>query len=91
MRPLYADLQTGARALPRGGAPRLLSDPRPGDILVDGIALRRGRDRRLLLRFPKRRDPRGEVHLIVRPATPAARAAFEDAVIRELRARRESA
>jgi len=91
VRPLFTDLRM-QRAPDRDRETGLLAYLRltlPGDIQIDGITLRRGRDQRLLLGYPKRRGARGEEHPIVRPTTPAARAEFEAAVISELRARGE--
>ena len=53
---------------------------RVSDLVLDGVALRRGRDGRLLLSWPQRRDRAGRQHSIVRPAGDAERVALEQAV-----------
>ncbi|MFT7464310.1 MAG: hypothetical protein ACI9EF_002663 [Pseudohongiellaceae bacterium] len=53
-------------------------------IVIDGIALRRSRDDRLILSWPRRRDNRGQLHHSVRPADDDARLALEAAVFEEL-------
>lgn len=51
-----------------------------GDLILDGIAVRRTRDGRHVLSFPTRHDRAGRQHHVVRPADTAARTAFEEAV-----------
>ena len=49
-------------------------------LVLDGVALRRGRDGRLLLAWPERRDRAGRRHSVVRPTGDAERVALEKAV-----------
>lgn len=60
-----------------------------GDLLLDGIAVRRARDRRLVLSYPQRTDSYGNRHPVVRPLDDAARRAIESAVFRALGLDRE--
>lgn len=53
-------------------------------ILIDGVALRRSRDQRLLLSWPGRRDKHGRLHHSVRPFDDDARIALEAAIFDEL-------
>ncbi|RKY19801.1 MAG: hypothetical protein DRQ55_09720 [Planctomycetota bacterium] len=50
---------------------------RYGDLLLDGIAVRRTRDGRMCLSFPTRHDRHGRQHHLVRPADDASRRAIE--------------
>ena len=47
---------------------------------LDGIALRRSADRRLVLSFPSRRDRAGREHPIIRPLDDTARLEIEHQV-----------
>lgn len=51
-----------------------------GNLIVDGITVRRTADGALTLSFPERRDRLGRRHSIVRPVDNDARLAFEKAV-----------
>ncbi len=55
-----------------------------GAIAVDGVALRRTRDGRLVLSFPVRHDSQGRQLPILRPTGNEARAAIEAAVLQAL-------
>jgi DNA-binding cell septation regulator SpoVG len=57
---------------------------RYGDVLVDGVCVRRTLDGRIVLAWPERRDGAGRRHAIVRPASEAARVELERAVLAEL-------
>lgn len=57
----------------------------PGDLRLDGVAVRLTRDKRHALSFPRRIDSKGDEHPIIRPMTPAARAAIEGQVLGHLR------
>ena len=57
---------------------------RVADLVLDGVALRRGRDGRLLLSWPERRDQAGRRHSVVRPAGDDERVALEQAVFAAL-------
>lgn len=59
-----------------------------GELRLDGIAVRRTRDGRVVVTFPGRRDGRGHRHAVVRPTTDSTRRAIEAQVIAELRRRR---
>jgi DNA-binding cell septation regulator SpoVG len=48
-----------------------------GALRIDGIAVRRTLDGRVVLSFPERRDASGRRHPIVRPLDAACRAAIE--------------
>ena len=61
-----------------------------GALVLDGIALRRSADGRLLLAWPGRRDTHGKQHHSVRPVDDAARVALESAVFAELKLRTEA-
>jgi hypothetical protein len=54
---------------------------RYGDLLLDGIAVRRTRDGRVVLSWPSRRDSRGRDHSVVRPCGDDARQALEAAIL----------
>jgi hypothetical protein len=60
---------------------------RYGDLLLDGLALRRTRDHRLVLSFPKPRRV-GFTRQLVGPAGPDVREQIESEVIAELRRQR---
>ena len=55
-----------------------------GDLMIDGVTLRRRRDGRPVLSYPKRRDGGGRQHAIVRPRDDQARRAIEAAVLEVL-------
>jgi len=55
-----------------------------GDLHLDGVAVRKTRDGRLVLSFPERRDARGNRHPIVRPLDDAARRQIEAEVFTAL-------
>ena len=57
---------------------------RYGDVLVDGVCVRRTLDGRIVLAWPERRDGAGRRHAVVRPASDAARVELERAVLAEL-------
>jgi DNA-binding cell septation regulator SpoVG len=52
-----------------------------GDVIVDGITVRKTADGRITLSFPERRDRLGRRHPIVRPVDDAARRAIEKAIL----------
>ena len=54
---------------------------RHGELLIDGVALRRTRDGRLALSWPARRDRSGRDHPVVCPIDDVARRAVEDRII----------
>ena len=56
-----------------------------GELKLDGIALRRTRDGRRALSFPRRRDQRGFEHPYIRPLTDEARIDLERQVFEALR------
>ena len=51
-----------------------------GDLVLDGITVRRTADGRLTLSFPQRRDGRGRSHPLFRPVDDAARLRLEKAI-----------
>ncbi len=51
-----------------------------GDVIIDGVTVRRTADGRIALSFPERRDRQGRRHAVVRPIDDAARRAIEAAV-----------
>lgn len=55
-----------------------------GDVIVDGITVRRTAAGRLAISFPERRDRQGHRHPIVRPISDEARREIESAVLRAL-------
>ena len=57
---------------------------RYGDLILDGIAVRRTRAGRLVLSFPVRHDRAGRQHALVRPVDDEARQAMQAAVIEAL-------
>ena len=57
---------------------------RYGLVLLDGIAVRRTADGRIVLSFPEKRDRGGRAYPIVRPADRAARSAIERQVLQGL-------
>lgn len=58
-----------------------------GDLVIDGVVLRRTEAGRLTLAFPKKTARTGERYSIVRPADEKARSWIELAVLRQLAAR----
>jgi hypothetical protein len=58
-----------------------------GELQIDGIALRKGRDGRHLLSFPRRVDSSGVEHDYIKPLSNGVRDAIEGQVIDELRRR----
>jgi DNA-binding cell septation regulator SpoVG len=60
-----------------------------GPLFLDGVALRRTEQGRLILVFPVRRGRDGIAHPLVLPIDPAARAGIQDAVLTALRAQGE--
>lgn len=54
-----------------------------GDIIVDGITVRRTAAGRMALAFPERRDGQGRMHPVVRPLSAEARRAIEAEVFRQ--------
>ena len=52
-----------------------------GDLIVDGVTVRKTAKGRLVLGFPQRRDRNGRDHAIVRPVDKAARRAIERAIL----------
>ena len=58
---------------------------RYGDLLLDGLALRRTRDARLVLSFPRPSKGGGFARQLVGPAGPDVRAQIEADVLTELR------
>ena len=55
-----------------------------GQLLLDGVALRRTQSGRLRLSFPRPKSPSGREREVVRPIDDAARDAIEDQVLRAL-------
>lgn len=55
-----------------------------GDLIVDGITLRRMASGRLGLSFPQRRDKAGREHAIVRPLDNDARLRIEREILGQL-------
>jgi len=51
-----------------------------GDLVLDGITVRRTAEGRLTLSFPQRRDGRGRSHPLFRPIDDAARLRIEKAI-----------
>jgi hypothetical protein len=64
---------------------------RYGDLVLDGIVLRRTAAGRLALSFPARTDRTGQKHPFVRPIDAAARQAIEAALLAQLRQQEEIA
>ena len=62
-----------------------------GDLIVDGITLRRTSAGRYALSFPQRTSLSGERHALVRPADTNARLAIEREIFRQLGQREEFA
>lgn len=60
----------------------------PGGLRVDGLTLRRTAKGVLSVSYPERRSASGDRHPILCPATPEDRAAFEAAVLAEVRRQR---
>jgi len=60
-----------------------------GDLVIDGVTVRRTAAGKLTLSFPERRDRHGRAHSVVRPVDDAARRAFEAAVFGEATLTRE--
>ena len=54
-----------------------------GDVVIDGITVRRTAEGRLTLSFPERRDRQGHRHPVVQPLGQAARRRIEAAVFGE--------
>ena len=54
-----------------------------GDLVIDGVTVRRTATGRLALSFPERRDRKGRAHSVVRPIDDAARREIEAAVFGE--------
>src|SRR5688572_7801369 len=61
-----------------------------GPLLIDGIAVRRSSDARVILSFPSRLSKSGKKHAIVRPLDDATRKVVETEILQQL-ARREDA
>ena len=59
-------------------------------LLIDGVALRRSRNDRLILSWPGRRDRRGQLRHSVRPVDDDARVALETAVLDALKLHTEA-
>ena len=59
-------------------------------IVLDGVAIRRTRDGRIVLAFPVKHDRAGREHSLVRPVSNAARQAITRAVIEALQLRAEA-
>lgn len=55
-----------------------------GQLVLDGITLRRTLDNRLTLSFPEREDSVGRRHPIIRPVDDDARRAIEAAILGSL-------
>jgi hypothetical protein len=55
-----------------------------GQLVLDGITLRRTLDNRLTLSFPEREDGVGRRHPIIRPVDDEARRAIEAAILGSL-------
>jgi DNA-binding cell septation regulator SpoVG len=51
-----------------------------GDLVLDGITVRRTSEGRMTLSFPQRRDGRGRSHPLFRPVDDAARLRIERAI-----------
>lgn len=56
-----------------------------GDLVIDGLTLRRTLEGSLSISWPKRRDRGGNQHAIVRPLTDAARQDVERAILAAMR------
>lgn len=56
-----------------------------GNLILDGIVLRRTADGRFTLSFPARTDRAGRRHAYVRPTDDAARQAIEREILGQLR------
>ena len=61
-----------------------------GTLVLDGIALRRTTDGRLVLSFPARTDGAGRRHPYIRPIDDEARRVIEAAILGELGQRGEA-
>ncbi|MBL8726659.1 MAG: hypothetical protein JNK49_21640 [Planctomycetes bacterium] len=55
-----------------------------GDLMLDGVTLRRTADGRLALSFPSRTDRKGRRHPFIRPVDEAARRTIERAILAQL-------
>jgi DNA-binding cell septation regulator SpoVG len=55
-----------------------------GNLFVDGIALRKSAEGKLILAFPKRKAGNGQLHAVVRPVTNEARIAIEREILAQL-------
>lgn len=62
-----------------------------GDLLLDGLTVRRTAQGRLTLAFPERRDRQGRRHPYFRPVDDAARQRFERAVFAAARVQEDLA
>lgn len=62
-----------------------------GDLVLDGITLRRTAEGRLTLSFPQRRDGRGRSHPLFRPIDDDARLRIEKAIFEAASVRDEAA
>jgi DNA-binding cell septation regulator SpoVG len=60
-----------------------------GDLIVDGLTLRRTANGRLALSFPQRQSRSGQRHAIVRPVDDAARRSIEREILGQLGQRDE--
>ncbi len=58
-----------------------------GELLIDGIGIRRARDGRHVISLPSRRDRAGAEHSIVAPTSSAAGRELERQVLSDLAAR----
>ena len=52
-----------------------------GTLVADGLTLRRTRDGREVLSYPRRQDGKGQDHFLLRPADERARQSIEDQVL----------
>ena len=68
----------------KGGLLGWVSCTLNGTLCLDGLALRRTLDGRLVLSFPARRDASGRQHAIVRPLDDRARKAVESQIFAAL-------
>jgi len=62
-----------------------------GGVRIEGVAVRRTRDGRLALSFPRRTDRHGVQHDVVRPVDDASRRAIEEEIFDALTPYRDEA
>ena len=62
-----------------------------GDLVLDGLVLRRSADGRFLISFPARSDSSGRKHPYIRPANDEVRQRVERELLRQLAERERAA